>query len=45
MPFCLSGAAMMAAMVRRGLSDDIGSWKIICRSRRSGFSAVLRQDA
>ena len=41
----LSGSATMSATRRRGLSDEIGSWKIICtcvRSRRRSlrFSAV-----
>ena len=35
--------AMIAPTVLRGLSDEYGSWKIICISRRSGFSARLRR--
>ena len=38
-----SGSAMMSVIVMRGLSEENGSWKIICIWRRSGRSSGLRQ--
>ena len=35
-----SGSAMIAPTVLRGFSDEYGSWKIICMSRRSRFSGA-----
>ena len=40
MPFTSSGSPMISAMVMRGLSEENGSWKIICICRRSGRSAL-----
>ena len=42
-PFTSSGSPTMSSSVMRGLSDENGSWKIICISRRSGCSLLLRQ--
>ena len=41
MPFTSSGSAMMSVIVMRGLSEENGSWKIICIWRRSGRSSGL----
>ena len=43
MPFTSSGSAMISVIVMRGLSEENGSWKIICIWRRSGRSSVLGQ--
>ena len=40
MPLTSSGSPMISAMVMRGLSEENGSWKIICICRRSGRSAL-----
>ena len=38
----LSGSATMLATLRRGFSDEIGSWKIICmRVRAARIASVL----
>ena len=36
MSWICSGAEMIEPTVCRGFSDEYGSWKIICTSRRSG---------
>ena len=41
MPFTSSGSPMMSMIVMRGLSEENGSWKIICIWRRSGRSSVF----
>ena len=43
MPFTSSGSPMISAIVMRGLSEENGSWKIICICRRSGRSCLARQ--
>ena len=42
-PWTSSGSPTMSSSVMRGLSDENGSWKIICICRRSGCSRLLRQ--
>ena len=37
-----NGSAMIDPTVLRGFSDEYGSWKIICISRRSAFSRSPR---
>src|SRR5713101_9026108 len=39
MPLATSGSATMSSSVRRGFSEENGSWKIICICRRSGRSS------
>ena len=34
-----NGSAMIEPTVLRGFSDEYGSWKIICISRRSALSS------
>ena len=34
-----NGSPMIVPTVLRGFSDEYGSWKIICMSRRSGLSS------
>ena len=41
MPFTSSGSPMMSMIVMRGLSEENGSWKIICICRRSGRSSAF----
>jgi hypothetical protein len=36
MPWMSNGAAMIVPTVCRGFSDENGSWKMICTSRRNG---------
>ena len=38
-----NGSPMIEPTVRRGFSDEYGSWKIICISRRSGRSSAARE--
>ena len=38
-PWITNGSAMIEPTVLRGFSDEYGSWKIICISRRSAFSS------
>ena len=45
MPFTSSGSPMISAIVMRGLSEENGSWKIICICRRSGRSALRGRRA
>ena len=40
-PCSRSGSIRMRPIVCRGLSEDIGSWKIICMRRRSGRTRAL----
>ena len=40
MPWIANGSAMIEPTVLRGFSDEYGSWKIICISRRSALSSV-----
>ena len=42
-PWSRNGAPTIVPTVCRGFSDEYGSWKIICMSRRSGRSCALRQ--
>ena len=35
-----NGSPMIEPTVLRGFSDEYGSWKIICMSRRSGLSSL-----
>src|SRR6266849_5304556 len=39
MPLATSGSATMSSRVRRGFSEEYGSWKIICICRRRGRSS------
>ena len=41
-PQTLSGSATTSPIMRRGFSDEIGSWKIICMSVRAGASSACR---
>ena len=45
-PQTASGSATISPTVRRGFSDEIGSWKIICmsvrRARRLAGASVVR---
>ena len=40
MPWMTNGSEMIEPTVLRGFSDEYGSWKIICISRRSAFSSA-----
>ena len=42
-PWTANGSAMIEPIVLRGFSDEYGSWKIICISRRSGLQLAARQ--
>ena len=35
-----NGSPMIEPTVLRGFSDEYGSWKIICMSRRNGLSSL-----
>ncbi len=41
----MNGSPMIEPTVLRGFSDEYGSWKIICMSRRSGLSTVRDECA
>src|SRR5215217_7765640 len=41
----MNGSEMIVPTVRRGLSDEYGSWKIICISRRSGLISFVPRSA
>ena len=44
-PLATSGSATMSRSVRRGFSEENGSWKIICIWRRRGRSSLLDRVA
>ena len=44
-PWIANGSEMIEPTVRRGFSDEYGSWKIICISRRSGLSSFVLRSA
>ena len=44
-PWIANGSEMIVPTVRRGFSDEYGSWKIICISRRSGLSSFVLRSA
>ena len=39
--FIIKGSAMISRTVMRGLSEEYGSWKIICICRRNDFNSLL----
>ena len=41
----MNGSEMIVPTVRRGFSDEYGSWKIICISRRSGLISFVLSPA
>ena len=41
----MNGSPMIEPTVLRGFSDEYGSWKIICMSRRSGLSSARDECA